>query len=1500
MVGAKDGMPLERAHIYLTPPRTLLAVQGGQFCLSARNESNLGRLTVNHLFQSLANEYGAQAVGIVLSGGGSDGADGARQIRSKGGLVLVQEPDTAEHDSMPRNARPFAHRILQPAEMPRVLSELELPSKSAENYDQEIVGPITDLLRHRFGLDFSHYRIGTVARRISRRMAMLKIANQAEYANILVQEPEELDALYCDLLIGVTQFFRDPAVYEFLADKVIPKLLQKKRGREIRIWVPGCATGQEVYSLAILFREIAEQTGLEAQTSFFATDVHTGALQKAADGLYPEQELGGLSPDRLDRFFVPEGEGYRVRPEIRKSVVFTRHNLLSDPPFAKLDLISCRNVFIYLQSSAQERALRAFRFALRAEGLLVLGPSEGVGRTENTAFEVWNNSLRIFKRREGTLPARLDEIPRPLTFGRSASGNPGVTRRLLAAYDQLLETHLPDGVLLNDTLEIQHYFGNAARFLSPPSGRAKASILNALGGDLRLALSIQLPRVFKTGAATSARGVRLNSHEVVDLQLEPIFDGDSIPFVFLSFAQTRPIAPVPAEQEQFEPMDALRRRIVDLEAELQNARDQLRTAVEEISISYEELQTTNEELSLANEELQSTNEELHSVNEELYTVNTEFERKNQELQHLNDDLNNLLKSTEVGTVLVDHDLKIRKFNPAIGDFFSLLESDIGRPLDNISYSLGADDSLVKDLQRVLQDGVTLEHEVRTAEGRWLLQRSLPFIDSQGQVEGVLVTFTDVTPIKSLQERLGLALSVAPLSWWEWYPAEDRLELHGNTLPLGYPPDELPARASFWRDQIHPDDRSVLRSLEKASDVRTEVRIRRRDGSWIWTFLTARVTDWDADGAPREVIGTASDRSERRLVEDTLRRQADILDQLHDAVVCMDREGIVLYWNQGSTRLHGWTAEEMVGRHAADRFPSTERAEVKRMVDGILSGELTGGELVDRSKEGRQFWVEFRAAPLLDSRGDKIGVVSISRDITERREAETVMRRDADILSQLAEAVVCSDLNGIITYWNRSAEEMFGFTSQEMIGRPHLGRFPPDLRSELVEKRTQVLEQRTVQPLEIQDVRRDGSRFWVLWRLGCLYDSNGEVCGTIDVGSDIDARYRIAEERREMELQLLQAQKMETIGRLVSGIAHDFNNLLTAINGCTELALNFLEEGESPKECLEDVSLAGRRAAELVKRLLTFSRRKEPEKRLIDLAEVAREAGHLVRSVLPGTVHLKIEITEAKLHAMADSTQVQQVYLNLASNAADAMANCGRLEIRLKAVDVGGAPLFSGELPPGRYALLTVVDQGYGIQPEHLERIFDPFFTTKRVGEGTGLGLSIVHSIVTGYGGGINIITGPEKGTTFQVYFPLVEGVPEAAPQTSSTTLFKGNGEHLLLLDDDPAVASFTQRALTRLGYRVTLFHDPEDLLEFLLEKERSCDLIVTDLIMPGMTGADVLRRLRQAGREEPVLVYSGSHVEMEQSLPQDRHNLARLIKPFQLEELAQKAHTLLHRPNEGR
>jgi two-component system CheB/CheR fusion protein len=771
VVQVEDGMPVEANRVYVIPPNTYLSIHDRTLRLSAPTAPRSLRMAVDFFLRSLAKDQHENAIGVILAGTGTDGTLGLKEIKAAGGMTMVQDPQTVQHDGMPRSAiaggsadyvlpaEQMAAALLAYAQHAAVVatSMRALPEKTPD-----LLTAAMELLRAHTKFDFSGYKKGTLRRRIQRRMSLRHLSELPKYVEVLRNDPAEVSALFKDLLINVTSFFREPAAWQVLQEHVIRRVVAAKEADvPVRVWVPACATGEEAYSIAMVLIEEIEAAGKGCRLQIFASDVDAEALEAARAGIYPEGIAAHVSPQRLSRFFVKREHSYQVIRELRDAIVFAQQSLVSDPPFSRLDVISCRNLFIYLEPAVQERLIPLLHFALLDGGYLFLGSAEGIGPQEEL-FEPISAKWRIYRRIGAT---RHDRIQVPVAAAAVSTAIRARTPRMptparLAALAQslLLQRYAPACVIVNHAGEILYFHGRTDDYLMQPAGAPTQDLLaqarNGLRAKLRTALQdarrgneqVVLPGVQVRRGSTFAR---------VKITVEPLTAATtgSEGLWLVSFEDEPEIAKPSAERGAA--VDAA--HVQQLEYELKSTKEDLQQTIEDLRAANEELMSVNEEFQSSNEELETSKEELQSLNEELTTANAQLESKIGELEAANNDLDNLLTSTNIATLFLDTHLRIRRFTPAATRLFSLIPSDIGRPIGDIVPKF-ADPDLLLDAAAVLQQPIAPRTEVQAHDGRWYVRQVLPYRTRDNRTEGVVMTFSDVAA-EALQEARRYAESI---------------------------------------------------------------------------------------------------------------------------------------------------------------------------------------------------------------------------------------------------------------------------------------------------------------------------------------------------------------------------------------------------------------------------------------------------------------------------------------------------------------------------------------------------------------------------------------------------------------------------------------------------------------------------------------------------------------------------------------------------------------------
>ncbi len=1015
-----ETLQMEPNHVYVIPPGSNLTAVDTHLRLSEMEKERSRRAPIDHFFQTLAKTYHETAVGVVLTGTGSDGTFGLRKIREESGLTIAQDPAEAEHDTMPMSAisHGVADRVLPLSEMPDQIvrfatTEPAVPvpeeDEDVERDERQTILDILTQVRARTSHDFSRYKPATVMRRIRRRMQIHQMEDLEEYGEHVRRDRDEARQLFDDLLITVTNFFRDPETFEVLERDVVPKLFEDKAEQDqVRAWSVGCATGEEAYSLAILLLEHASRLDPSPQVQVFATDLHEASLESAREGLYPDTMETQISPERLERFFAPEYDHYyRVRPQLREAVVFAPHNVIKDPPFSHLDLVSCRNMLIYLRREVQEEILPLFHYALRPGGYLLLGSSETIRRSK--FFERIDEPHRIYLRRE--LPAHEPRLPVfSMPPARFARRDPDVPRRPQGApgygalHQKMVEQYAPPSVLVGEDNALVHASARAGRYLKVPGGEPTNDLFRLVREPLRLGLRAGLFAVRDRGKAYRSRPIRLEVEGEpvhVTVRVQPPGDDDELEDFCLVIFDEGPTPP-PGEVSEADVPEGtareLEEELVATRARLQAMREDQEASQQEMRATNEELQSMNEELRSAMEELETSKEELQSMNEELATANQENRHKVEELAQLSSDLQNLLSATEIATLFLDRDLRIMRFTPPLTELFHVRPTDRGRPLSDLTHRLD-DVDLEKGAEQVLDSLAPLTHEIQSDDGRWLLTRILPYRSTEDRIEGVVITFVDITERKATEEALRAS--------------EERYRTLFNSIDEGFciievlfdkqgePFDYrfLEANPAFVRqtgleDPVGRTMREFAPNHEEfwyeayAEIVRTgEPRRFEHEAKALGFFYEVYAFRIDEPEANRVAV-LFRDITERKRTEEALRESEErfraVSNLTPDLLWRSDPNGSTSWYNQRWTEYTGQTLEEAVGWGWLDVIhPDHREKSAERYRRAVEEGERLEQMHRIRRHDGEYRWFLVRAEPLLDDYGAVRHFFGSATDIHEQ-------------------------------------------------------------------------------------------------------------------------------------------------------------------------------------------------------------------------------------------------------------------------------------------------------------------------------------------------------------------------------------------------------------------------------------------------------------------------------------------------------------------------------------
>jgi two-component system CheB/CheR fusion protein len=1037
----RQGARAQPNHVYVIPPNTDIRVSGGVLQAVRRKALGQHHLPIDDFFRSLAQDQGARAIGVILSGTASDGTLGLRDIKAEGGITFAQEPATAKFDAMPTNAisAGCVDFVLPPERIAAEISRISRhPYVGMAQLGEAVPAlPARDddwlrtfkLLNTASGVDFTFYKKPTVKRRIARRMALHKIEHLTAYVKYLESHREELDALYQDILIHVTSFFREPEVFRAFHAKVLPRIFSgTSAGDPFRVWIAGCSTGEEAYSLAICLLELLADRAATTPVQIFGTDVSEEAVEKARRGIYPMNALSHVSPGRLRRFFTKVDGHYQIKSNVRDLCVFARHDLTKDPPFSRLDLISCRNVLIYLEPVLQKRILASFHYALKNTGYLLLGKSETLGGFPDL-FSIVDRKSKFFTKKGTVRPGYEIGPPSlgPLMPREKSHAEEVASFDLEKEADRVVwDRYAHAGLVINNDLQILHFRGDTSPYLHPAPGKATFHLLRMLRDELVFLLRSSIHNARRTGNIVRREAIRIKhngGHRDVTVEVRPL-PGPSAheKYFLILFDETGTSEEPPPETRKRSKVED--REVLRLKTELARTKEYLQSVIQEQESTNEELKTANEEalssmeeLQSANEELQTAKEELQSSNEELVTLNEQLQNRNTELAHITDDLSNVLSGVNIPILMLDADRRIRRSTPSAERLLHLLPGDIGRPLGDIRVRISVPD-LDDLILGVMDEGREVEREVNAAGGLWYSVRLCPYRTRERAITGVLIAFVDISQLKQSQEakRKEENLLLAILD----DAAKDLLvvvmDREGRIVRFnracqertGYSQDEVAGRR-IWEFMMTPKEAASAKSA--IDEVRLGKPIRRED-YWIAKDGGRRLIAWssstvDNEGALEYIVATGIDVTERQQATEDARDQAAtvkaLLETASQAVVAHDRAGRIKLVNDAAETMFAYGREELLALAIENLLSQTPSRENTRRRAGWRAWpwarEMASGlELTGRRKDGSEFPVAISVSHL-ETKDGPLGVTFVL-DISERKKSEAALLKNQQELQRL--------------------------------------------------------------------------------------------------------------------------------------------------------------------------------------------------------------------------------------------------------------------------------------------------------------------------------------------------------------------------------------------------------------------------------------------------------------------------------------------------------------------
>lgn len=1184
---AENDMTLQRDCVYIIPNKKLMTIRGHKLRLADKGTQKAPNTAIDTFLFTLAKDKKEKAIAIILSGTGTDGTKGIEMIKECGGMVIVQEPSTAKFDGMPNSAITSGNAdfILPPAKMHteiyNYVSQQHKPSLEDNQPDDALMNQVFKLVHTNSGQDFNLYKTPTILRRIDRRMNALNIKDFKRYVELLNEKPAEVKILAKDFLINVTKFFRDKPAFDILAKDIIPKIIERKsNGEMLKIWICACSTGEEAYSIAILIIEELQRTGKKLELKIFATDVDEASIDIASRNKYPLSIDKEVPANLLKKYFVKEGKNYSIIPSVRKQIVFAKHNVIKSPPFIKNDLVTCRNMLIYMNNLLQQKVLATLHYSLNRDGYLFLGSSENSSSLKDGLTEI-SGKWKIYQK-TGTINYGLHH-----TYSAATTGLKYADRKLYVANtdsprtledefrDLILEEFGTVGIFIDKSYTIKETIGNFNQFLTLPDKKLDLNILNMLSKDISVVLNTAIRKAWKENKKTHLNRVRFKRGEndiLLQITVKPPDSRSSNGYTLLMFTETKTeslpkdgieIPPVGNEQQS--------EYLMEMEAELNETRTNLQMAIEEMETTNEELQSSNEELLSANEELQSGNEELQSLNEELHTLNTEHQLKIRELIELNDDLTNYFRSTDIGQIFIDANLRIRKFNPAAVKMINLIEADIGRPINHISSNIKYD-NLINDIHTVLSRGQMMEKEIMLNNGKNNLMRIMPYIKKDRTADGVVISFVDISVITELNNIISgvfNASSAAIMAFREMRNANNKvvdfvciaynnaaLNLVGkNSEEMDNQPSikDLPDLNNLIKfDQyikIAEGAKPVSTELKADNDEWYQAAIAKMNDGFVVSLsnITERKkseqklkNNYNELITAREGLRNLNNELEQRVLDRTKElteseeRFKLVSKATNDTIWDWDLVTNTMWRSENFTTMFGYPLDEKVN-NISFWFEKIHPDDRLRIEQGVYEAINThqgqwSAEYRFLKADGTYAIILDRCSILEDEFNTPHRLVGSIIDITRLVETEKRLYESESKFRKVFESnmigMVFSNMDGRIIETNDAFLNMLGYTREDVQKNPLNWReiTLPEYIAISEWAVNELKEKGVVPPFEKQYKKRNGDKLWVLMGSAVLTQDNTAI-NSVSYIIDI-TKQKQAESRRKELLQLVKKQQDE--------------------------------------------------------------------------------------------------------------------------------------------------------------------------------------------------------------------------------------------------------------------------------------------------------------------------------------------------------------------------------------
>lgn len=1533
---AKDKQMLKPNCIYLNQRNKNLHLKGSKIYQLEKGPRNNLNLPIDIFFHTLGEEFKERAYAVILSGTGSDGSRGIRSIKENGGTIIVQDPKKAQFDGMPNSAihTNTVDYVLDIQRIAETLTNkrssvklLEVGNNEADKIETQIKKILVDVFKYS-GIDFREYKKNTLFRRLEKRMNINNFTNLPDYARFLQDNDDEKNALKNDFLIGVTRFFRDEEAFNSLKEDVIPNIcLSKKSGETARIWIPGCSTGEEVYSIAILFSNFITKNKLNIDFKIFATDIDNRGLNKASAGLYSMNIINEIEKEYLDKYFFKLDEELHIIKKIRERIVFSRHNLINDPPFINMDLISCRNLLIYLDFNIQKRVMQNFQFALNIFGYLFLGNSESLGvvakhfKTINTKWKIFQNITESkYSPSHTQIFTKFKDYNTPVTKQKAISIK-DTTAVNEFQYDKYLsKRHSPDAIFVDTEFNILFIRGSVGKKLHHGDGIFQNNLLKILNDDIAILLKNGLRRLEKLKTDIEIKNVVQSTDKgsfTFDITLhKPIRDKNLKHYYLIEFTEDKKID---SELASVNVNNLLldrnsKEQIEDLEYELKIVKSELQNAIEELETTNEELQSSNEELMAANEELQSTNEELQSVNEELYTVNTEMQEKNKELTILSNDLSNLLDNTAIATIFLDNNLCIRKFTPAIKSIFNLQEEDIGRKLATFTSNFDAKTSqdLIQDAQLSLDNIKSIENQLTDKDGNYYLQRVSPFITSNKIIDGVIITINNINKIKEVERELkevdykyhnlfqnlheGFVHGKIILNAegkavdWEYLDVNPAYE-----KSIGISAKDLIGNriSQFLPELIHEPNKWI----EKYAETALHGKKQTIEGYVNTINKYFHVNTFSPKKG--EFAGTISDFTELKAKEKELidnKYELDVIQRITQVGSWkFDIATGKVDWTEELYRIYKLDPTTPVPNyesHAKLYTPQSWKLLSKAVTKTLENGTPYELELEMVKANGEHGWLRAKGEAVKEH-GKIISLRGSAQDITKVKQNELDLikseyeLKNVQRLTKVGSWVIDVETGNL--QWTEELYKMFKLNPAKRAPnmKNHAKLFTPESWSKLSKAVNKAQATGASYKVELEFIKTNGEHGWCLAH-GETVKIDNKVIKVRGSAQDITSikeneRALIYAKKQAEEAALANLQK----NYFLANMSHEIRTPISSVLGFADLLRNDSLKKEDRLQYLEIIDNNSKQLLNLINDIIDISKIDSGKLKIhFDSCDIDYLLDNLTLSfeqikLQKDKTNLKLKAVIPKdlkgLQLITDPIRLEQILTNLINNAIK-FSKKGTITYGYKKQD--------------NYIKFYVEDQGIGIAKEKQLEIFDSFkqlnYKNNENCGGTGLGLAICKALVTLLGGQITVQSQPSKGSRFEFTLPLKvktnTTLKPAAKNYNGEQFLKNKS--ILIAEDNNLIRLLLETVLKKTGATLKFANNGKSAVDYF-KKQPNVDLVLLDIRMPKMSGIEALEHILKINPNTKIIMQTAHAMEEEKTLCFNKGCVDFISKPIIKEHLYQ-------------